>query len=187
MKKYIFLLIILVILVATACSNKNHQNKVVEYGDYKCPYCKQVEDKIMPKLKKDYIDKNNVDYRFVNMAFLGKDTIKGSRAGHAVQNIAPNHYLEFQKLIFSKQPNHEKEWLTEQLIDQQIDKLNISNKKAKKIKKDYKAKNSQSWKDAQKDIKLYKDKKINEAPTVYVNGKKLKDPYSYTEYKKYLK
>lgn len=29
------------------------------------------------------------------MAFLGKDAIKGSRAGHAVQNIAPNHYLEF--------------------------------------------------------------------------------------------
>ena len=50
-----------------------------------------------------------------------------------------------------------------------------------------KTKNSQSWKDAQKDIKLYKDKKIKEAPTVYVNGKKLKDPYSYAEYKKYLK
>lgn len=121
------------------------------------------------------------------MSFLGKDAIKGSRAGHAVQNIAPNHYLEFQKLIFSKQPNHENEWLTEQLIDRQIDKLNINNKKARKIKKDYKTKNSQSWKDAQKDIKLYKDKKVKEAPTVYVNGKKLKDPYSYAEYKKYLK
>lgn len=60
-------------------------------------------------------------------------------------------------------------------------------KKQKKIKKDYKTKNSQSWKDAQKDIKLYKDKKVKEAPTVYVNGKKLKDPYSYTKYKKYLK
>lgn len=60
-------------------------------------------------------------------------------------------------------------------------------KKQKKIKKDYKTKNSQSWKDAQKDIKLYKDKKVKEAPTVYVNGKKLKDLYSYTEYKKYLK
>ena len=34
------------------------------------------------------------------MAFLGKDAIKESRAGHVVQNIAPNRYLEFQKLIF---------------------------------------------------------------------------------------
>ena len=30
------------------------------------------------------------------MAFLGKDAIKESRAGHVVQNIAPNRYLEFQ-------------------------------------------------------------------------------------------
>ncbi|HCX9014051.1 MULTISPECIES: DsbA family protein [Staphylococcus] len=184
MRLFLSLLLILIFLIS-GCSNE--KNKIVEYGDFKCPYCKQVEDKIMPKLKKDYIDKNNVNYQFVNMAFLGKDTIKGSRAGHAVQNIAPNHYLEFQKLIFSKQPNHENEWLTEQLIDRQIDKLDISDKKAKKIKKDYKTKNSQSWKDAQKDIKLYKDKKVKEAPTVYVNGKKLKDPYNYAEYKKYLK
>ncbi|MFX0550153.1 DsbA family protein [Hathewaya histolytica] len=154
---YLLLILIVVFLIA-GCSNE--KNKVIEYGDYKCPYCKKVETDIMPKLQKDYIDKDKADYKFVNMAFLGKDAIKGSRADHAVQNIAPNHYLEFQKLIFSKQPNHENEWLTEQLIDRQIDKLNISNKKAKKIK---------------------------EAPTLYVNGKKLKDPYNYKEYKKYLK
>lgn len=163
------------------------KKKIIIYGDYKCPYYKKVETNIVLKLQKDYLDKDKADYKFVNMAFLGKDAIKGSGASHVVQNIAPNRYLEFQKLIFSKQPNHENEWLTEQLIDRQIDKLNISDKKAKKIKKDYKTKNSQSWKDAQKDIKLYKDKKVKEAPTVYVNGKKLKDPYSYTEYKKYLK
>lgn len=186
MKKSNVILIICLVFILVGCSEEK-ENKIIIYGDYKCPYCKKVETDIVPKLQKDYIDKDKADYKFVNMAFLGKDAIKGSRAGHAVQNIAPNHYLEFQKLIFSKQPNHENEWLTEQLIDRQIDKLNINNKKARKIKKDYKTKNSQSWKDAQKDIKLYKDKKVKEAPTVYVNGKKLKDPYSYAEYKKYLK
>ena len=29
----------------------------------------------MPKLKRQYIDKGKVDYQFVNMAFLGKDSI----------------------------------------------------------------------------------------------------------------
>ena len=50
----------------------------------------------MLKLQKDYLDKDKADYKFVNMAFLGKDAIKGSRASHVVQNIAPNRYLEFQ-------------------------------------------------------------------------------------------
>lgn len=34
--------------------------------------------------------------------------------------------------------------------------------------------------------KLYKKNDIKEAPTVYVNGEKVEDPYKYSEYKKLL-
>ena len=36
----------------------------------------------MPKLKKKYIDTNKIKYQYVNLAFLGKDSIVGSRAQH---------------------------------------------------------------------------------------------------------
>ncbi|WP_154806304.1 thioredoxin domain-containing protein, partial [Staphylococcus epidermidis] len=85
------------------------------------------------------------------------------------------------------QPNNEKEWITYQLIDCQIDKLNITNNQKFKIKKDYKMINSQSWKDAQKDQRIYKENNIQEAPTVVINGKEIQDVYDYKEYKKYLK
>lgn len=52
-----------------------------------------------------------------------------------LENIAPSEYLKFQKLMFSQQPNNEKEWITYQLIDCQIDKLNITNNQKFKIKK----------------------------------------------------
>jgi len=126
-----------------------------------------LEKEIMPKLEKEYINTGKANFQFVNMAFLGLDSIRASRAGHAVENIAPSEYLKFQKLMFSQQPNNEKEWITYQLIDCQIDKLNITNSQKYKIKKDYKMINSQSWKDAQKDIKLYKDKKVNKLQTVF--------------------
>lgn len=132
MRLFLSLLLILIFLIS-GCSNE--KNKIVEYGDYKCPYCKKVETNIMPKLQKDYIDKGKTDYQFVNMAFLGEDSIIGSRAGHAVQNIAPSKYLKFQKLMFSKQPNHENKWITNKLVDEQIDKLNLSKSKTKKSKK----------------------------------------------------
>ncbi|HID9439999.1 thioredoxin domain-containing protein [Staphylococcus epidermidis] len=188
--KKILIIIVCLLVVLTACSNqesKNNKDKIIIYGDFKCPYCKQLEEEIVPKLKKEYIDKDKVKYKFVNMAFLGEDSIKGSRAGHAVENIAPKQYFKFQKLMFSKQPNNEKEWITEKLIDQQIDKLNISHRKAEKIKTDYKKKNSQSWKDAKKDQKTCKKKNIQEAPTVFINGKEVQNVYDYQEYKKYLK
>lgn len=141
----------------------------------------------MPKLKKEYIDSGKVKYTYVNMAFLGEDSIKGSRAGHAVKDIAPNQFLEFQKMIFDNQPNHENTWLTESLIDKQIDKLDITDEKALKIKKEYRTKNSQSWKNAKEDQKESKKKRIQEAPTVYINDKKIKNPYDYQEYKEHLR
>ena len=197
MKKSLIVLIsvlfIFMLSVLTACSNqeskesKTSKDKIIVYGDFKCPYCKQLEEEIIPKRKKDYIEQGKVEYQFVNMAFLGDDSIIGSRAGHAVENIDPNEYLRFQELMFSHQPDNEKKWITEKLVDKQIDKLNISNNKAKKIKIDYKKKNSQSWRDAKKDQKIYKKNNIQEAPTVVINGKEIQDVYDYKEYKKYLK
>lgn len=197
MKKSLIVLIsvlfIFMLSVLTACSNqeskenKTSKDKIIVYGDFKCPYCKQLEEEIIPKLKKDYIEQGKVEYQFVNMAFLGDDSIIGSRAGHAVENIDPNEYLRFQELMFSHQPDNEKKWITEKLVDKQIDKLNISNNKAKKIKIDYKKKNSQSWRDAKKDQKIYKKNNIQEAPTVVINGKEIQDVFDYKEYKKYLK
>lgn len=198
MKKLLLCLgLIATMLLITACSsdedahkddkqNANGKIKIIEYGDFKCSYCKKVESNIMPKLKKDYIDKDKVDYEFVNMAFLGDDSIIGSRAGHAVQQIAPKQYLDFQKLMFEQQGDAEKEWITKSLVDKQIDKLSIDSKQKEKIKKDYKTEDSKSWKAAQKDKEQAEDKNIDTAPTVYIGGEKVEDPYDYDNYKKLI-
>ncbi|MBA1353906.1 thioredoxin domain-containing protein [Staphylococcus cohnii] len=197
-KRWISLLLMAVLIFVSACSNDNqnvHQDdkygkdgkiKIIEYGDFKCPYCKKVEENIMPKLKKEYIDTKKVDYQFVNMAFLGKDSIIGSRAGHAVKQYAPKQYLNFQKLMFKQQPKSEENWITEQLVDQQINQLEISNDKKEKIKTSYKTKESKSWKAAEQDHKQYKENHIETAPTVFIAGKKVEDPYKYKNYKKIL-
>lgn len=69
---------------------------IVMYGDFKCPYCKKVEDKVMPKLRNKYIDKNKVKFQYVNLAFIGKDSIIGSRAQQAVNHYAPKYSLNFK-------------------------------------------------------------------------------------------
>lgn len=183
----ILILIIIGIFVLSACNQENKsKNEIIIYGDYKCPYCKKLEKNIMPKLKKDYIDKGKVKFTFVNMAFLGEDSIKGSRASHAVQNITPKQFLEFQKNMFSVQPNHEDKWITNKLLDNQIEKLDISKEKKEEIKKDYKIKDSQSWNDAKEDKIKAKEEKIKMAPSVFINGKKVEDVYNFNEYKKKL-
>lgn len=191
MKKVIKVVMILlvIVIVLSACNylkDQDSKNEIVIFGDYKCPYCKQLENKIMPELEKDYIKKGEAKVQFINVAFLGKDSVKGSRAGHAVENVSQNKYLDFQKNIFNKQPNHEGDWITNQVLDKEIDELAISDKKKDKIKKDYKTKNSQSWKDAEKDMKLADKKNIEEVPTIYINDKKVEDPYNIKEYRRML-
>ena len=198
MKKLVlFISIAVIAAVLQGCSqkdtdltSKNDKVKVVEFADYKCPYCKKVEDNVMPKLQKDYIDKGKVDYQLVNVAFLGKDSIIGSRAGHAVKNVGPQQYLTFQKKIFAAQPDtedHKKPWINEKLLDTLIDELNLSDQQKADIKKDYKTKDSQSWKDAEKDKKMAKKKNIDTVPVVFVDGTKLDDPYHFKEYNDLLK
>ncbi|MCG1434946.1 thioredoxin domain-containing protein [Staphylococcus epidermidis] len=74
---------ICLVFILVGCLEEK-ENKIIIYEDYKYHYCKKVETNIVSKLHKFYIDKDKVDYKFVNIAFLCKDAIKGSRAGHAV-------------------------------------------------------------------------------------------------------
>src|SRR5699024_4690129 len=141
---------------------------------------------IMLKLKKKYIDTKKVNYQIVNMAFLGKDSIIGSRADYAVRQYAPKQYLKFQKLMFKQQPNSEKKWITEQLVDQQINLLEISKGKKEKIKSSNKTKDRKSWKAAEQDQKKYKEKHIETETTILIAGKKVEETYKYKNYKKIL-
>ena len=192
--KKIMLMVLTIIM--SACSNNNNEKQppktkngkilIVEYGDFKCPYCKKVEKNVMPTIKKDYIDTNKVEYQFINAGFLGKDSIVGSRAGNAVQKVAPNEYLTFQRNVLSNQKDEDKKWLTEQFLDNEIDKLDITTQQKSDIKKQYKTKNSDAWKKAEEQKKMTEDNNIDTVPTVFINGKKVKDPYEVEEWKKYL-
>ncbi|MGY5384114.1 thioredoxin domain-containing protein [Staphylococcus haemolyticus] len=198
MKKIILIISMLMVLtiIMSACSNNNNEKHppktkngkilIVEYGDFKCPYCKKVEKNVMPTIKKDYIDTNKVEYQFINAGFLGKDSIVGSRAGNAVQKVAPNEYLTFQRNVLSNQKDEDKKWLTEQFLDNEIDKLDITTQQKSDIKKQYKTKNSDAWKKAEEQKKMTEDNNIDTVPTVFINGKKVKDPYEVEEWKKYL-
>ena len=197
MKKIISILsmLMVIIVIMSACTNnkekqppktKNGKILIVEYGDFKCPYCKKVEENFMPTIKKDYIDTNKVEYQFVNAGFLDKDSIVGSRAGNAVQEVAPNKYLTFQRNVFANQKDENKKWLTEDFLDREIDKLDITSQQKTEIKKQYKTKNSNAWKKADEQKKLTEDNKIDTVPTVFINGKKVKDPYKVKEWTKYL-
>lgn len=137
----------------------------------------------MPKLTKEYIEKDKVKFTFVNAAFLDKSSELGSAASHAVKDKAPDKFHKFNKMIFMKQG---KEEITEDMLDKQIDKLGLNDKDTKKIKEEYKNNNSKAWDNVKSDQKRVDKDKIKEVPTVKIDGKVVKDTFDYDAIKKKL-
>lgn len=162
------------------------KNVIVEFVDFKCPYCKQFHQKTYPSLKEKYIDTNIAEYRIINAAILGKDSIIASRASHALNIYYPEKYWDFYNRLFELQPNNEKKWISSYLIDSELDKLGIPENKLQKIKKDYKTKNSESWKLAKEDQRLYEKYNVEYVPSIYVNGRFVENNDSLKDFKKYM-
>ncbi len=184
MKKIFYFLMMALVLVAfTACQKGEHrekQVKIVEYFDYKCPYCKVFDQKVMTEIEKKY-GTERIDYQLIDVAFLGNDAIEGARAAKAVQIVAPQQFMTFHHHLIEQQPNHEGKWLTHNKIDQQINRLSISKKQKDKIKNEYKSKNSEAWKRAEKYIIKANNEKIKLVPTLKINGEEVSDPLNKDE------
>ena len=80
-----------------------------------------------------------MEYQFINASFLGKDSLMGSRAGMLFKLLHQKNILHSKKYICSS-TRRKKHWITETLLDKEIDQLNISQKQKDRIKKNIKLK-----------------------------------------------
>lgn len=76
---------------APVAGNPKGDVTVVEFFDYRCPYCKKVLPTVQELLKSD----TNIRWVFKELPILGPDSITASAAALAVWKIAPDKYLPF--------------------------------------------------------------------------------------------
>ncbi|WP_192979001.1 thioredoxin domain-containing protein [Staphylococcus equorum] len=162
--------------------NSQAPNTIVEFTDFKCPYCKNFHESTFEDIKKIYIDNGRSDYRVVNASILGEDSIKASRASHAINLYYPKKYEDFHNNFLKRQPKNGNKWITDKIIDKELSKLNIPSKSLVKIKTEYKTRNSKAWKLAKHDKKLYEKYNNEYVPSIYVNGKFIKEPNNIKEF-----
>jgi protein-disulfide isomerase len=70
---------------------RSAKNTIISYYDYNCSYCKKMSNVI----KKLIADKQNVYIVFKELPILGAMSVQASKAALAINEIAPNKYLEF--------------------------------------------------------------------------------------------
>ncbi|HHU6750967.1 TPA: DsbA family protein [Staphylococcus pseudintermedius] len=159
---------------------KDSKVLLVEFGDFKCPYCGDFERHIKPKLEKEYIDNNKVEFRYVNVLIHGDESKLGAKAALAVNQYAPDKYWQFHHALFEQQPKNKDDvgsqhWLTDDLIQQQLQKLDLSEQERKQITAAYRDEKGEMAKRAQEDHTLAKKEEVPYVPALYVNGKQVED------------
>lgn len=158
--------------------------QIVEFGDYKCPICKNFNESFFPEIQKDFIDTGKATFYFMNYSFINVDSIRSAKFGEAVYKELGNEtFWEFHKLLFNKQPNDLKyermDVFTEEFLEDTLKEI-VSEKEAQKVVKSFQNNESEPAWDL--DMKEASKLEITGTPTLFVNGKKF-EGNSYEDFK----
>ncbi|MCH5584472.1 DsbA family protein [Shimazuella sp. AN120528] len=159
---------------------ENAPVKIMEFGDFKCPVCKQFHDTIFPRLKKDFVDTGKVSFYFTNTQVIGPDSLTAGEAGEAVFKQNPQAFWKYYDAIYKQQGNENVKWATPAFLVDLI-KKNITEVDANKVSEDLTKKTFE--KETLADNTKYNNTGINGVPLIMVNGKQIQNGLSYSEIK----
>lgn len=161
--------------------NPDAKVSIVEFGDYKCPSCKQWGDTIYPQLKADYLDKKDVSFSYINVLFHGQESILASLASESVYEQDPESFWKFHKALYDAQPasqQHDNAWVTvEKLKEIASETTSVD---LAKLEQDL-GEESTVLEKVSKDDGLVKENGVQFTPSIMINGVMLEDPFDYEQ------
>lgn len=155
--------------------------QIVEFGDYKCPSCKQWGETVYPKLVEEFIDTGKANLTYINVLFHGEESVIASLASEAVYEQDPENFWTFSKAVYDAQPasqEHDKPSVTIDSITELVE-ANAPGVDVEKMKADMGNEESSIVQAVGIDNELVKEFNIPFTPTIYVNGVFLEDPFDY--------
>jgi len=78
--------------------------------DYQCPFCREVELKVMPQLMDNYVKTGKLRIYFKDFQFLGSDSFVAGLASRAVWEVAPEKFYDWHSAMFEKQDRENGGW-----------------------------------------------------------------------------
>lgn len=159
---------------------------VVEFGDYKCPACREWSEYIFPQLKKDFIDTGKISFSYINVLFHGDESILGSLAGEAVWNQDPDAFWDFNKALYKEQPprqSHDDFWITVEKI-MEVAEATVPHLDLNQLKQDILNKTFEE--DVLLDDQLVNEFQVKLTPSIVINGTMVEDPFNYEHIKQLI-
>lgn len=147
---------------------------IIEFGDYKCPNCKNFTKDVVPIIQKELVDTGKAKFYFMNDSFINVDSTRSAKFAESVFSELGNEtFWKFHDLLYKKQPEDPKyekmDVFTEDFLVTTLKEV-ANESDADKVLKNFQDKKSDNaW---QKDMDYAETLGVTGIPTIYVNGKK---------------
>lgn len=163
---------------------KSADVNIVEFGDYKCPVCKNFNQSFFPLIEKDLINTGKAKFYYMNYPFIHPvDSTRAAVFAEAVYaELGNDTFWKFHELLYEKQPDDTSkenvELNTEEFLKETLKEV-TSDENVEKVAKAYGSETYQKRVD--KDLSYVDTLNITGTPTIYVNGVKF-EGNSYEEF-----
>ena len=88
---------------------------MVEYIDLQCPYCREFETVVLPKLLTNYVRTGKLRIEQRLLAFIGPDSVRGRNAALAAGR--QNKQFNFSELLYFNQGTENTGWLDQNMVN----------------------------------------------------------------------
>lgn len=152
---------------------------VVEFGDYRCPFCQRFEQNTFSQIRENYIETGQVKFYFVNYAFLdsglpGDTSETASVASECVYDQDANQWYDFHHAIYENQGPEDEDWATEDAL------MEIARDSTEGL--DYNQleqciSNKETLSEVRQDTQMGRQNRVGGTPTIFVNGEQVDSSY----------
>ncbi|WP_040203776.1 DsbA family protein [Neobacillus jeddahensis] len=147
---------------------------IIEFGDYKCPNCKNFLEQVVPVIEKELVDTGKAKFYFMNDAFINVDSTRSAKFAESVyQELGNETFWKFHDQLYAAQPEEpEKEKMdvfTEDFLIITLKEV-ANDTDVDKVVENFRA--DQSKKAFDTDMEYAEKLDVTGTPTIFVDGKK---------------
>ncbi|PLS19235.1 thiol-disulfide oxidoreductase [Bacillus sp. M6-12] len=145
---------------------------IVEFGDYKCPFCKEFNASVVPTIIENYVDTGKAQFHFINYSFLGTDSPYIAQFTETVrQELGEEEFWTFHDAVYANQGDESTVWGTEEFLTDILKDVVSNEEDVQKVVKAVQENKYQ--KNIEEQNQLTNKLQVKGTPTIMVNGKEM--------------
>lgn len=153
--------------------------RVIEYGDFQCPYCLKFWNETEAQLIKEYVDTGKVYFEYRTYAVVGAESFSAAEGAYCAGD--QNKFWEYHDTLFANWTGENVGNFTQDKLIRYAEALNLNMEEFTFCLSAGKHKAT-----VEQDMKNAKTDGVNATPTFFINGTKMEGAHPFSTLKHFI-